>query len=137
MSLTPSRARAAEDRRRTLPEGEETSAMNGNIDDELDIEAGDAAVTVTGWIDFDAGAPASVKVWVGISQGDKKKNAVFADGWTTVPRPNGGGRTTWTCSAAIDAPGGTFKNGIAGAGAVAMGDQLEPYPWGRDVKLKK
>ena len=114
--------------------------MNGNIDEWLDIAAGNTTVTVTGWIDFLAGDPDSVQIWVGIGQGDKKGNtAVYGDGWVTVerPAPPASNRTPWSCPAHIDNGAGTFKNGTAEAGAVVVAAGLNPYPWGRDVKLKR
>jgi hypothetical protein len=115
--------------------------MNGNIDDWLDIVSGDTTVTVTGWIDFQPGDPNNVQIWVGVGQGDKKKatanaTAVYGDGWVTVVRPAAGSRTAWQCPAIING-GGTFKNGTAEAGAVVVAGGLNPYPWGRDVKLKR
>jgi hypothetical protein len=112
--------------------------MNGNIDEWLDIVPGDdTAVTATGWIDFLATDPDTVEVWVGIGQGDKKNNtAVSGEGWVAVDRPASGNRTSWQCPAVIENGAGTFKNGPAGAGAVVIAEGLEPYPWGRDVKLK-
>jgi hypothetical protein len=112
--------------------------VNGNIDEWLDIAPGDdATVMATGWIDFDATDPNSVQVWVGVSQGEKKNNtAVYAEGWVTVDRPQAGNRTSWQCPATIEAQPGAFKNGPADAGAVVIDTALEPYPWGRGVKLK-
>jgi hypothetical protein len=111
--------------------------VNGNIDEWLHIVAGDdTRVTATGWIDFEPGDPNHVQVWVGVGQGDKKNNtAVYGEGWVEVNRPAAGQRTSWQCPAHIES-GDAFKNGAAGAGAVVIGDALEPYPWGREVKLK-
>ena len=112
--------------------------MNGNIDEWLDIAAGNTTVTVTGWIDFLAGDPNNVQIWVGIGQGDKKgATAVYGDGWVAVARPAAGSRTSWTCPARIRGGAGTFGNGTAEAGAVVVAAGLNPYPWGRDVKLKR
>ena len=112
--------------------------MNGNIDEWLDITAGNT-VTVTGWIDFEATDPDSVEVWVGIGQGDKKNaTAVYGEGRVQVdrPAPTAGKRTSWQCPAQIENGAGGFKNGAADAGAVVIDDAVEPYPWGRQVKLK-
>lgn len=113
--------------------------MNGNIDEWLDIKPGDdSEVTATGWIDFEATDPDSVQVWVGIGQGDKKNNtAVYGEGWVQVDRPAAGKRTSWQCPAQIENGVGAFKNGAADAGAVVIDAAIEPYPWGREVKLKK
>jgi hypothetical protein len=113
--------------------------VNGNIDEWLDITPGDnRTVTVTGWIDFQPADPDSVQVWVGIGQGDKKNNAaVYGEGWIQVDRPAAGTRTAWQCPAQIKAPAGSFKNGAADAGAVVIDNAIAPYPWGREVKLKK
>ena len=110
--------------------------MNGNIDEWLDITA-TGEVTATGWIDFEATDPDRVEIYVGISQGDKKnQTAVYAEGSVWVDRPNGVKRTTWECPATIDGQAGAFKTGPGAAGAVVTGQDLEPYPWGRDVKLR-
>jgi hypothetical protein len=137
-TVTSSPTPAVEHRRRAQSDGEERD-VNGNIDEWLDIAAGDdATVMTTGWIDFQANDPDSVQVWVGVSQGDKKNNtAVYGEGWVTVHRPGAGNRTSWQCRATINGQAGAFKNGPADAGAVVIEPTLEPYPWGRGVKLQK
>jgi hypothetical protein len=114
--------------------------MRGNIDPSLTIKAGDTkTVVASGWIEFESGDPASVEVWAGIGQGKNATagSSVYGSGWLTVNRPTGGSqRTTWQCDATTTDPAG-FKPGNGDAGAVVIGDSIKPYPWGRDVKLKK
>jgi hypothetical protein len=109
--------------------------MKGNIHASLDIKAGDDTVVLaSGWVEFEAGDPDSVQVWVGVAQG--RNNAVYGKGWTTVDRPAQGTsqRTTWQCEATT-ANAVAFRNGSGVAGAAVVGD-LSPYPWGRRVKLR-
>jgi hypothetical protein len=118
---------------------ERVMLMNGNIDPSLQIVAGDATrVVTTGWIDFEAGDPDQVEVWVGVGQGDKKNGtAVYGEGVVVVDRPAGGKRATWQAETRIENGAGTYKNGPADAGAVVISGAVEPYPWGREVKLQK
>jgi hypothetical protein len=114
--------------------------MRGNIDASLRIKAGDNTVVLArGWIEFGPDDPDTVEVWVGVGQG---KNAatgsgVYGSGWLTVARPAAGSspKTTWQCDAETDDPPG-YKPGQGDAGAVVIGDTIDPYPWGRDVTLK-
>ena len=113
--------------------------MKGNIDASLKIKVGDSKTVVArGWIEFDAGDPDSVEVWAGVGQGKNAASgpSVYGSGWLTVDRPTGSNQlTTWECDATTDDPAG-FKPGNGDAGAVVIGNGIDPYPWGRDVKLK-
>ena len=114
--------------------------MNGNIDDELQIVTGDpTTVTATGWVDFKPGDPSQVEVWVGVGQGDKKTpGAVYGEGKVVVHRPASVvTKALWQCAAQIENGAGTYVKGAADAGAVVIDPAVEPYPWGREVKLKK
>ena len=114
--------------------------MHGNIDDELQIVNGDPTkVAATGWLDFKPGDPNMVEVWVGVGQGDKRNpGAVYGEGMVEVHRPAGPGtQALWQCPARIENGAGTYKTGAADAGAVVIDAAVEPYPWGRQVKLKK
>jgi len=114
--------------------------MNGNIDDKLKIVTGDPTrVTATGWLVFTPGVPDKVQVWVGVSQGKKDDpKAVYGEGMVDVHRPAAPEtEALWQCPIHIENGAGTYKKGAAGAGAVVIDDEVEPYPWGRQVKLQK
>jgi len=61
---------------------------------------------------------------------------VYGEGRAVVDRPANGQRTAWRCDVHIENGAGAYKNGHADAGAVVIDDAIEPYPWGREVKLK-
>lgn len=114
--------------------------MNGNIDDELHIVNGDPkTVTASGWLEFEAGDPSTVWVWVGVGQGDRKppaNGAVYGEGKVAVHRPASvQTQALWQCPATIENGTGTYAKGKADAGAAVVIDD-EVYPWGRQVQLK-
>jgi hypothetical protein len=115
--------------------------MRGNIDASLNIDTGDSKIVIaSGWIEFQDNDPGSVQVWVGVGQGKNATNgvAVYGKGWCTVNRPAPGNsqRTTWQCNVRTT-DGAGYKNGNGDAGAVVIATGIQPYPWGRDVSLKK